>query len=319
MPAIPTIRIVVSGDEGTGKSCLVNFYVRSFFSDEFDPTIEETYFKQITFNEQVYNLEVVDTVENEFRSEEEKNTLYATADAIILTYAVDDVGSFNNLILRYSNLPINEEDDSTKLIYRHGRIKRFPPIILAGTKYDLALSRQVAVQAAEKLVHDLNLQGFIECSSASNINVDELFSRAIELGLEHQKSDHDLTHIYAADEESQNRNSENKSASCSFVSKNSVGNLRKYPTNPNSKQVKGAKNFTAIEEQTSRLSAENIHRACSAAKNKELNPATKLNSRKTLNTNTSQVKGSSSNKIPNPPNQTRRNPNSVDKGCCTIV
>lgn len=205
MTDIPTIRIVIAGDLGTGKSSLVNMYIRAIFTD-FDPTIEDTHSKRVTINDIVYNIEIVDTVDNEFRNENDRTSLYLNCDVIILTYAIDDISSFTNLIMRYSNLPINEEDGNKKLTYIDGRVKILPPIILAGTKLDLESSRQVAYQQGKKLQTQLQLQEFIECSALTKLNVDELFDIAIKFGLQHQQSENDLTHIYAADDGSSELN-----------------------------------------------------------------------------------------------------------------
>ncbi|ODQ49394.1 hypothetical protein PICMEDRAFT_70940 [Pichia membranifaciens NRRL Y-2026] len=241
----PVIRVVVAGDLGTGKSSLVNFFVRSVSSAEFDPTIEETYTKRISIDGVYYNLEIVDTVDNEFRDNEQRQCLYVQSDAIILTYAIDDEVTFTNLLLRYSNLPINEEDGSRKLTYIDGRIKSFPPIILVGTKRDLESSRQVAYQSGRKFAEQLQLQNFIECSSFANINVDDLFISASKLGLEHQQSDKDLTHIYAADEESRNSDLRQISSTGSTTSRISRDNTHK--------QLKLPENFSSIQEQESPL------------------------------------------------------------------
>lgn len=220
METIPRIKIVVAGDLGTGKSSLINFFIRSLYSEEFDPELEDTYCKQVTFDDKLYNLEILDTVDNEFRSEHDKISMYQDCDAIILTYAVDDATSLDNIFVRYSNLPINEEVGENKLVYKDSRIRRFPPIILAGLKSDLVSTKQIDYHTGQRIAKDLKLQGFFECSAASNINVDELFKFATECGLKHQQNDIDLTNIYAAEEESQGRGSDRKHSTCTTISGN---------------------------------------------------------------------------------------------------
>ncbi|KAG0678784.1 hypothetical protein C6P42_000343 [Pichia californica] len=200
-PKIPTIKIVIAGDLGTGKSSLVNVFTRNMFT-ELDPTIEDTHCKRVIINDIPYNIEILDTVDNEFHNDHERALIYQQCDAIILTYAINDFDSFQNLIMRYSNLPINEEDGSRKLIYVGDRIRCLPPIILVGTKTDLESCRQVAYPQGKKLQSQLKLQDFIECSCLAKSSVEELFNSVIKLGLTYQLSDKDLTHIYADDENS---------------------------------------------------------------------------------------------------------------------
>lgn len=272
----PVIKVVVAGDLGTGKSSLVNFFVRSINSAEFDPTIEETYTKHISIDGIYYNLEVVDTVDNEFRDNQKRHCLYVQSDAIILTYAIDDETTFTNLLLRYSNLPINEEDGSRKLTYVDGRIKSFPPIILVGTKRDLESSRQVAYQSGRKFADQLQLQEFMECSALANINVDELFILASKLGLEHQQSDKDLTHIYAADEESRNSELRQTSSKGSTASRRSRDNTNK--------QLRIPENFSSIQEQDSPAHELPIATSPEAAK-RSANPSRNTTQQRATTTN----------------------------------
>lgn len=233
---IPTVRIVVAGDLGTGKSSLINFYVHSIFATEFDSTIEVTHKKQVNINDKLYNIEVVDTVDNEFQNEEQRKLLYQTCDVIILTYAIDDMESFKNLYLRYANLPINEEDGEKKLTYLNGRIKCLPPIIVVGNKTDLEMARQVDFHAANKASKELNIPTFMQCSAATNYNVDELFETAIEAGYKYSQLDHDMTHIYAEEEDSQMRSSDrrNNSSCSSLASRQTMSNNQNSSNNSSS-------------------------------------------------------------------------------------
>lgn len=229
MPQIPTVRIVVAGDKGTGKSCLVNFFLRALYLSDFDPDLEETYNKQVRIDDKHYNLEVVDTVDDEFRSIEKRNSLYQDCDVIILTYAINDIESFNNLYYRYSALPFNKEDGKKRLSCVNNRIICFPPIILVGTKVDLESERQVDSEVSRQFVSTFNLQHFFECSSLTNINIDELFRFAIDLGLEYQRSDNDLTHLYLDDEESHVKPA--KSIKSRYSVSTNIYNLNKGDTN----------------------------------------------------------------------------------------
>lgn len=239
--SIPTIKIVVAGDLATGKSSLITLFIRSFFATDLDPTVEDTYNKQVNIDGAIYNLEIVDTVDNEFRDENERTSLYQDCDVIILTFAINDVTSFNNLIIRYSHLPINDEDGDKKLVYKNGRIKLFPPIILAGTKLDLEMSRQVAFQSAKKLSNDLKLRDYLECSSASNVRIEELFRAATILGAEHQNSEKDFTHLYMPDDDADKRQGSSNSSLVSRIIKEN---------NQNQNRVKTSGNFSFIEENT---------------------------------------------------------------------
>lgn len=54
MPNIPTIRIIIAGDLGTGKTSLTNVLLRSLFLKEFDANVEDTFRKQLMVDEKPY-------------------------------------------------------------------------------------------------------------------------------------------------------------------------------------------------------------------------------------------------------------------------
>lgn len=218
MQTISVIRIIIGGDLGTGKTCLANFLLRSLFLKEYDANIEDTLCKQVVIDGKPYNLEILDTVDNEFRNGEEKIQILLRNDVLIYTYAIDDVTSFDNLYHRYAALPIHEESDHKKLVYVNGKLLRVPPIILVGTKKDLENERQVAVHSAEKMKAELNFQECLECSSLNNINIEELLKLTIKYALEYQQSEKDLTHLYADDESNEPKHSSANSSLNSHLS-----------------------------------------------------------------------------------------------------
>lgn len=188
------IKIVISGDAGTGKSNLVNVYRGEEYNSIPVSDVQDIYVKNVCYNGQDYELEIVDTIDNDIYSYSDINLLFQECDCVIFTYAIDDIQSFNNLILRYSKLPITLEAHEKWTII-NDQIKKFPPIILVGTKSDLQLDRQVSIQDANKMYNDLALNGLFECSSILGSGVKEIFEKGIELGLNHQTGDNEYKYI----------------------------------------------------------------------------------------------------------------------------
>lgn len=239
MPNIPTIRIIIAGDLGTGKTSLTNVLLRSLFLKEFDANVEDTFRKQLMVDEKPYNIEILDTLDNEFRSGEEKIRLMLNHDVLIYTYSINDATSFNNLYQRYASLPIHEESDHKKLVYIDGKFMKATPIILVGTKEDLENERQVAAHSAEQMKEELNFQGFIECSSINNTNVEELLKLSIKLASEYQQSEKDLTHLFIEDDGNDAKPSGNSSV-------NSHLTTSQQRSNHNTES--SSKNFPSIQE-----------------------------------------------------------------------
>lgn len=187
-----SIKIVVAGGCKTGKSALVNKYLRNA---EYDPEIQETHDKKIEHNGKILDLEIVDTVNFDFHTEQEYSRLYQSADCIILTYSIDDINTFKYIPLKFAKLSINIEDGK-KWILADDKITLFAPIILVGTKADKEYSRQVSRALSQKMVDELALDGYMECSNQSEAGIDKIFDKAIELGLQYQEAETDYTQLY---------------------------------------------------------------------------------------------------------------------------
>ena len=55
------LRIVVLGSGGVGKSAITVQFVQGIFIEKYDPTIEDSYQKQVEVDNEVYMLEILDT------------------------------------------------------------------------------------------------------------------------------------------------------------------------------------------------------------------------------------------------------------------
>ena len=58
-------KLVVVGGGGVGKSALTIQLIQNHFVDEYDPTIEDSYRKQVTIDEEVCLLDILDTAGQE--------------------------------------------------------------------------------------------------------------------------------------------------------------------------------------------------------------------------------------------------------------
>ena len=58
-------KLIIIGTEGVGKSALTIQLIQNHFVDEYDPTIEDSYRKQVTIDDETCLLEILDTVTEE--------------------------------------------------------------------------------------------------------------------------------------------------------------------------------------------------------------------------------------------------------------
>ncbi|GAA6060941.1 hypothetical protein JCM10212_003849 [Sporobolomyces blumeae] len=175
--AIP-LKIVIVGDGGVGKSSITMALLRRDFSDEYDPTVEDSYSTSLTLDGQDYLIEIVDTA-----GQEEYRGLWAETsaregDGFILTYAIDSQESFELLpdflhTLRKAKSP--EDDPTTALTPENTPF----PFICVGNKCDKPPSERV-VPAQQGLAFARSGGGlFYEVSAKQRVNIDSFFATLI--------------------------------------------------------------------------------------------------------------------------------------------
>lgn len=153
-------KLVIVGGGGVGKSALTIQLIQNHFIDEYDPTIEDSYRKQVTIDDETCLLDILDTAGQEEYSAM-RDQYMRTGQGFICVYAVtsrsafDEITSFREQILR-----VKDEDKV--------------PMVLAGNKCDLEEERQVTTVEGQDLAKSFACP-FYETSAKARINVEEAF------------------------------------------------------------------------------------------------------------------------------------------------
>ncbi|KAF2199757.1 ras-domain-containing protein [Delitschia confertaspora ATCC 74209] len=161
------ITITVCGDGGCGKSSITLRLVRSQWTHEYDPTIEDSYSVTRTIDGQSYFLMLTDTA-----GQEEYRGLWAASnlqsDAFLLVYDITNSNSLDALEYFMEMIDMEEETriDAGKV----------PPVrIVAGNKCDLQGLRQVSSAQGLEWARKRRC-GFMETSAREMVNVEETFA-----------------------------------------------------------------------------------------------------------------------------------------------
>ncbi|KAF2007994.1 ras-domain-containing protein [Amniculicola lignicola CBS 123094] len=161
------ITITVCGDGGCGKSSITLRLVRSQWTHEYDPTIEDSYSVTRNIDGQSYFLMLTDTA-----GQEEYRGLWAASnlksDAFLLVYDITQPNSLE--ALEYFMEMISMEEDS-----RIDEGKTPPVKIVAGNKCDLQGARQVRSQQGLEWARARKC-GFMETSAREMVNIEETFA-----------------------------------------------------------------------------------------------------------------------------------------------
>lgn len=186
-PPVP-ISITICGDGGCGKSSITLRLVRSQWTSEYDPTIEDSYSITRRIDGQTYHLSLTDTA-----GQEEYRGMWASsnlgADAFLLVYditsidSLDALGYFNDLIDMESETRLDNASRAQRAglppAHRAGAgsgARTIPPVkIVAGNKCDLQESREVPAAQGLDWARKRGC-GFMETSARLEVNIEETFA-----------------------------------------------------------------------------------------------------------------------------------------------
>lgn len=154
------IKLLVIGDSGVGKSCILSRFVDDTFSPSFVTTIGIDFkIKTMEIDGKYYKLQIWDTAGQE-RFRTITNAYYRGAMGIILVYDVTNTKSFQNVRQWIHNIDQNTDSVVSK--------------ILVGNKCDSNDQRTVTKNMLEEEAKKYDIP-YIEVSAKNNINVDNIF------------------------------------------------------------------------------------------------------------------------------------------------
>ncbi|XP_074706680.1 ras-related protein Rap-1A isoform X1 [Strix aluco] len=140
--------------------CTVQF-VQGIFVEKYDPTIEDSYRKQVEVDCQQCMLEILDTAGTE-QFTAMRDLYMKNGQGFALVYSITAQSTFNDLQdLREQILRVKDTEDV--------------PMILVGNKCDLEEERVVGKEQGQNLARQWCNCAFLESSAKSKINVNEIF------------------------------------------------------------------------------------------------------------------------------------------------
>ncbi|XP_058967563.1 ras-related and estrogen-regulated growth inhibitor [Pocillopora verrucosa] len=149
---LKTIRAVVLGKDGVGKSALTVRFLTKRFIGDYDSTLEATYRHHLLVDGQFVSLDIMDTAGK--NSTEKMQMCMSFAELFFVVYSTTDRTSFEeaSLLARYilQGKPLGPAG---------------PTIMIVGTKADLEFAQEVEEQEGRLLAEELGC-GFYQVSSA---------------------------------------------------------------------------------------------------------------------------------------------------------
>jgi len=153
-------KIVILGDGGVGKSCITIQLTQNIFVSEYDPTVENSYRKQVVVDDEPMMLDILDTAGQEDYSIL-RDQYIRTGQGFLIVYSITSAVTFKGVPdLRQKILGVKDEQEY--------------PMILVGNKCDLEKERSVTVAEGQELAKSFSIP-FFETSAKARINIEECF------------------------------------------------------------------------------------------------------------------------------------------------
>lgn len=184
-----SIKSVVVGDGGVGKTCLLILYTTNTFPNDYIPTVFDNYLASVMIDGEPIKLGLWDTA-GQAEYDRLRPLSYPQTEIFLCCFSVISPNSFHNVKLKW----IPE-------IYHHS--PKDILVLLIGTKVDLRDDlhvlddlnekdlKPVSVEQGQKLAKELGAVKYMECSAATQVGVKEIFDYAIRAVLDPpSKNDH---------------------------------------------------------------------------------------------------------------------------------
>jgi len=155
-------KLVIVGGGGVGKSALTIQLIQNHFIDEYDPTIEDSYRKQVNVDGDTALLDILDTAGQEEYSAM-RDQYMRTGQGFLLVYAITSRSSFEEL-LGFKEQILRVKEDCLQI-----------PMVIVANKSDLEPERQVSAHEGSELARSFNNAPFFEASAKTRVHVEESF------------------------------------------------------------------------------------------------------------------------------------------------
>ncbi|XP_057582247.1 GTPase HRas isoform X1 [Hippopotamus amphibius kiboko] len=152
-------KLVVVGAGGVGKSALTIQLIQNHFVDEYDPTIEDSYRKQVVIDGETCLLDILDTAGQEEYSAM-RDQYMRTGEGFLCVFAINNAKSFEDIHQYREQIKRVKDSDDV-------------PMVLVGNKCDLA-ARTVESRQAQDLARSYGIP-YIETSAKTRQGVEDAF------------------------------------------------------------------------------------------------------------------------------------------------
>jgi len=162
-------KITVLGSGGVGKSALTIRLITGTYEANYDPTIEDSYRKQVQIDNKPALLDILDTAGQEEYAALQDQWI-REGDGFLIVYAINSQESFDEADMIRAKIirildPADPDDPDI-------------PIVLVGNKCDLENERKVSAKERDERQREWKCPVF-ESSAKDKTNIDESFFQVV--------------------------------------------------------------------------------------------------------------------------------------------
>jgi len=169
-----TFKIVMIGDSGVGKSCILLRFADDKFNENFYATIGVDFrFKNVMIDDKSVKLQIWDTAGQE-RFKTITSAYYRGADGIIIVYDITDRNSFAHIKDWLDDVNKYTDDNPLKII--------------VGNKIDLIKDKQISNNDMKTMTAQTGIE-IIECSAKDSIKINDLMEIMTKKLIEKRKNE----------------------------------------------------------------------------------------------------------------------------------
>ena len=170
-------KLILIGNNGVGKSCILQRYLKHTFEESYKCTIGVDFLmKSVIINGQTVKLQLWDTAGQE-KYKSMVSSYYRGANVALIVFDITSHATFDALPVWIENF------------YKNGPEQK--NIILIGNKKDLEEDRQVTQEEAQ-MFSETNNMIYFETSAKDGDNIDYVFNYAAEKLLEFYSGNNEL-------------------------------------------------------------------------------------------------------------------------------
>jgi len=154
------VKLCCMGDGGVGKTSITIQLCSNHFVEMYDPTIEDSYRKQMVIDDNACVLEILDTAGQEELTAMRDQWIRG-AEGYVLVYSVTSRTSLEQVnVFRQQIVRVQDSENV--------------PIIVVGNKCDLTDLREVSTEEGKELARSMGAD-FLEASAKTRTNIEQIF------------------------------------------------------------------------------------------------------------------------------------------------